>query len=258
MRLDSPFVLALAGTLALHTLIVVGADAVVVTNPPRPRIAAPRVELVDIEVPRPLPPPPPPVARQPEPAPVREEAPKRTAPRQRVAAAQPPPRAAEPPPPASPDPGGAPTVAMDDIAPAATGVPVARGARSERVGRGGRGRGTGSGDGQGGGDPAPAPVSIATIKTRAMPKGDYGFFEAGKDYPTEARQLGVEGVIRVRLIVDDQGRVKSAILLNKLGHGLDELAMARARQIQFEPARDTDDKAVNSVVVWTFNMTLPK
>ena len=52
--------------------------------------------------------------------------------------------------------------------------------------------------------------------------------------------------------------MKSAVLLNKLGHGLDELALARARQIEFEPARDTDDHPVTSVVVWTFNMTLPK
>ena len=60
------------------------------------------------------------------------------------------------------------------------------------------------------------------------------------------------------VLVDDQGKVKSAILLNKLGHGLDELALDRARKIEFEPAKDTDDKPVSSVVVWTFNMTLPK
>ncbi len=62
----------------------------------------------------------------------------------------------------------------------------------------------------------------------------------------------------MRLVVDDTGKVRSAVLLNKLGHGLDELAMRKAKEIQFEPARDTDDKAVTSVVVWTFNMTLPK
>lgn len=257
MRLDSPFVLAFAGTLALHTLLVVGADAVVVTNPRLPYVPAPRVELVDIEVPPVVKPPPPPVAKEPEPEPVKEEAPKpRTVRPVRTAAAQPPPRAE--PPPTTTESGGAPTVAMPDIAPSATGVPVARGVRSARVGRGGSGGGSGSGVGQGSGEVAPMPVSIATIKTRALPKGDYGFFDAGKDYPPEARQLGIEGVIRVRLIVDDQGKVKSAVLLNKLGHGLDELAMARARQIEFEPARDSDDKAVNSVVVWTFNMTLPK
>jgi TonB family protein len=92
----------------------------------------------------------------------------------------------------------------------------------------------------------------------AVPKGDYGYFDAGKDYPPEAKRLGIEGVIRVRLVVDATGKVQSAVLLNKLGHGLDELALRRARQLQFEPARDASDRPVTSVLVWTFNMTLPK
>jgi protein TonB len=91
-----------------------------------------------------------------------------------------------------------------------------------------------------------------------MPRGDYGYFDAGKDYPSEARALGIEGAIRVRLVVDERGKVKSQMLLNRLGHGLDELALKRAAEIEFEPARDTDDRPVTSVVVWTFTMTLPK
>ncbi|MBA3821004.1 MAG: TonB family protein [Deltaproteobacteria bacterium] len=98
-------------------------------------------------------------------------------------------------------------------------------------------------------------MSVATIKTQALPKGDYGYF---KDYPAAARQAGVEGSIKVRLVVDASGKVKSAVLLNKLGYGLDELALARAKQIEFSPAQDTDDRPVSSVVVWTFHMTLPK
>ena len=184
-------------------------------------------------------------------------------PRPQVArtAAPPPPRAAEPPPapteqavPA----GGDEVVHMDDIAPAATGVAVAVGKRSTgHIGRGGSGGGTGAGSGAGSAE-IEKPVSIATIKTRAMPRGDYGYFDAGKDYPSEARALGIEGAIRVRLVVDERGKVKSQMLLNRLGHGLDELALKRAAEIEFEPARDTDDRPVTSVVVWTFTMTLPK
>ena len=96
------------------------------------------------------------------------------------------------------------------------------------------------------------------IKKRAKPKGDYGYFSAGKDYPPEARQQGIEGVIRVRLVIDTKGVVVAKVLLNKLGHGLDELALRRAGEIQFEPALDSDDQPVSSVEIWTFNMTLPK
>ena len=264
MRLDSPLVLATAGTLAIHVILAVCAEAIVVTHPVQPEEVPPHVELVDI-ISTPPPPPPPkapePEVRQPEaPRPDPAPPPPRAA-RVRAAAAratETPPEAARPPenPPAA-APGGAPTLAMPDLAPGATGIPVARGPRTERVGRGGTGTGAGAGSGAGSAETA-APASIATIKTRAMPRGDYDYFDAGKDYPEEAKQLGLEGQIRVRLVVDAQGHVGSAVLLNRLGHGLDELALRRAKAIQFAPARDTDDHPVSSVVVWTFTMTLPK
>jgi protein TonB len=259
VRWDSPFVLAVAGTVAIHVLVATAVDAIVVTHPVIPTIAAPRVELVEIEPPPVLQPPPPP----PEPpvAPVAPEV--APAPRPQVARAVPRPARATPEPPPSntdvPVPsGGDEVVHMDDIAPAATGVAVATGPRSTgHIGRGGTGGGTGAGSGSGTAELA-KPVSVATIKTAARPTGDYGYFDAGKDYPAEARALGIEGAIRVRLIVNEQGKVTARVLLNKLGHGLDELAMKRAAAIEFEPAKDTDDKPVTSVVVWTFTMTLPK
>jgi TonB family protein len=264
VRLDSPAVLATAGTLAIHLLLAVAGDAIVVLNPPQAYVPAPKVELVDIEPPPILKPPPPPAAA-PEPEPEVKEAPKPAPqPVQKVVRrTAPPPPSDEPPPPPTETPpppaGGAPVATMEGIAPSATGVPVAVGKRTtERIGRGGTGTGTGAGSGAGTSEVAAKPVSVATIKTRAMPRGDFSYFDASKDYPPEAKSLGIEGVIRVRLIVDDKGKVKSSVLLNKLGHGLDELALKRAAAIEFEPALDTDDKPVSSVVVWTFNMTLPK
>ena len=263
MRLDSPFVLAIAGTLAIHTMLVITLDAVVVIYPYRPAPPAPRIDLVDVEVPpppEPPKPPPPPVAKPEEPQVQPQETPKqrvRTV-REQV---ETPPQPDDPPPVPVPDTpaGGDEVVTLDEAPPGATGVAVKVGKRNTgNVGRGGRGGGTGAGAGSGAAEEAPPPVSVATIKTRAMPKGDYGYFNTGADYPAAAKQLGIEGPIRVRLIVDDKGKVKQAILLNRLGHGLDELALSRAKQIEFEPAKDTEDKPVASVVVWTFHMTLPK
>lgn len=264
--------MALAGTIAIHLILLVAADAVVYYNPYHPDPPAPRIELVQVEVPPIVKPAPPPPAVRELPAPIPHDEPRpeprpTRAPAVRTATrSTPPPPSAEPPPPTTttaPEPaaGGDQVVTLDEAPPGAVGVPVAVGRRtSQHVGRGGSGGGTGAGSGAGSGpgEAGPAPVSVATIKKRALPRGDYGYFDAGRDYPPEARQLGIEGPIRVRLVVDDQGRVKSAVLLNKLGHGLDELALERAKQIQFDPARDTDDHAVTSVVVWTFNMTLPK
>jgi protein TonB len=100
-------------------------------------------------------------------------------------------------------------------------------------------------------------VSIASIKTKAKAKPGFDYFDARKDYPLEAKKLAIEGKVMVRLTVDATGNVTSTKLLTKLGHGLDELALARAKEIEFEPAIDSDDRPVASVVVWTFTFTLP-
>ena len=259
--------LATAGAIAIHVLVAVFGDALVVKYGHRHPKPAPRIELIDIE-PQPLlaPPPPPPPAAQPEVKPPEPKAVEPAQPQKLVRRATPPPEPDKPPPPPSPssmppDPnsGGGPVTTMADVAPSATGVAVAKGPPSTgHIGRGGTGAGTGAGSGAGTATAVPMPASIATIKTRAMPHGDFSYWDAGKDYPAEAKSLGIEGVIRVRLIVDEHGKVKSAVLLNKLGHGLDEMALRRAQQIEFDPAKDTNDQPVTSVVVWTFNMELPK
>jgi len=251
-------VLAAAGTLAIHLILVVFADAMVVLHPLHPEPPPPKVELFDIKY-EPPPPPPPLQAAQPKPAPTETAKPaiQARATVQKVAATVPAPPIEPAPGPTSPAAGGEAVMTLDNVAPGGVGIPVAHGKRTTTNGLGGAGGGTGSGTGSGAGA-GEAPVSVATIKTRALPKGDFAYYNLGKDYPAEAKQLGIEGDLRVRLVVDEHGKVTSKVLLNHLGHGLDELALARAGAIEFTPAVDTQDRPVTSVVVWTFHMTLPK
>jgi len=55
-------------------------------------------------------------------------------------------------------------------------------------------------------------------------------------YTESARAALIEGKVRVQLTVDETGHVVSVKLLQGLGHGLDEAALAAARQVEFEPA----------------------
>jgi TonB family protein len=245
-------VLALMGAVAIHLMIGVAGDALVVMYPLQPDPPPPpKVELVDIEVPAVVKPPPPKRQQsQPERDPVKPA----VAPTRIATHTHSEPLPETPPPPTTNE-GGAPVLSMPDVAPSATGVAVAKGPINKGpIGLGGHGTGTGAGTGSG---TDPPPMSVATIKTRAMPKGDYSY-EESKDYPEEAKQLSVGGKIKIKLIIDAQGTVKSAVLLNRLGHGLDELALSRANKILFDPAKDTDDKPVASVVVWTFDLSPPK
>lgn len=140
-------------------------------------------------------------------------------------------------------------------------IPVPEGRPPPRgpYGPGGKGPGTGGGGGDQGTAPAPPPpVSVAAIKRRAKPIGDTDFVDARDAYPPEAKRQSIEGQVKVRLVVDANGAVVERRLVKKLGFGLDELAMQLATRLTFEPAIDTNDEPVRSVVVWTFNFTLPK
>jgi protein TonB len=55
-------------------------------------------------------------------------------------------------------------------------------------------------------------------------------------YTEDARSAGITGKVRVEISVDERGRIVAVRLLQGLGHGLDEAALAAARSARFEPA----------------------
>jgi len=55
-------------------------------------------------------------------------------------------------------------------------------------------------------------------------------------YTKEAQIAEIEGVVKVQVTVDESGKVISARVLSGLGYGLDEIALAAARDTVFEPA----------------------
>jgi TonB family protein len=85
-----------------------------------------------------------------------------------------------------------------------------------------------------------------------------GEHDLSKEYPPEARRLGIEGQVAVRLLVDETGRVAQRRLVRGVGHGLDEKALELARRIRFRPALDDADRPVSTWITWTFTFTLPR
>lgn len=55
-------------------------------------------------------------------------------------------------------------------------------------------------------------------------------------YTQAAQAARVEGRVRLELEIDEQGEVKSVRVIQGLGYGLDEVAMAAARKMRFKPA----------------------
>ncbi len=60
---------------------------------------------------------------------------------------------------------------------------------------------------------------------------------ARPSYTDDARRAGVQGRIRIELAINEQGEVTNARIIEGLGHGLDEEALAAARRVRFSPAQ---------------------
>ncbi|NLD92390.1 MAG: hypothetical protein GX639_06945 [Fibrobacter sp.] len=75
------------------------------------------------------------------------------------------------------------------------------------------------------------------------------------EYTTEMTENRVEGVVKVRVLVDIDGKVKKAIVLNDLGYGTKESVYNACLQLEFEPATINGTPcAVWIIIPFTFRM----
>ncbi|MCX6612154.1 MAG: TonB family protein [Acidobacteria bacterium] len=68
-------------------------------------------------------------------------------------------------------------------------------------------------------------------------------------YTEEARRLGIEGEVQLRILFGADGRLKVLAVVRGLGHGLDENAALAAAQIQFRPATRQGQPVEQAAVV---------
>jgi len=75
------------------------------------------------------------------------------------------------------------------------------------------------------------------------------------EYTPEMTENRVEGVVKVRVLVDIDGKVKKAIVLNDLGYGTKESVYNACLQLEFEPATINGTPcAVWIIIPFTFRM----
>jgi TonB family protein len=74
------------------------------------------------------------------------------------------------------------------------------------------------------------------------------------DYPPEALAQGIEGAVLLQLTLDATGHVTEATVLQGVGHGLDEAAVAAAQRFTFEPAR-RDGQAVPAILRYRYRFS---
>jgi protein TonB len=253
-----------AAALALH-----GGLAFWLLRIPPPRARGPQV--VELEMRAPPPPPPqltPPPPKPPEPPPPPPPPPKTAPPRKLVT----PPRPSTPPPNAQPpkEPPKEPPkpvfgVTMDSITegPSSFAVPVGN---TTMIDPAKSGKSTGPIAALPAAPPGPPPEPpyrpVSTMQVKTMPAIDGDECGRGVPYPEEARTLGIEGNVILRVSLDEKGRVRELKVVVGLGHGLDQAAMKALRnpaKCKFSPALGLDGSAVSYVIpAYTFHFELPQ
>src|SRR6185369_2242340 len=77
---------------------------------------------------------------------------------------------------------------------------------------------------------APGPTKpeykpIADLYVKSLPDIDSEACARMVPYPAEAEQLGIEGQVKLRIALDEMGKVHDIKVLSGLGHGLDQAAV---------------------------------
>jgi protein TonB len=203
------------------------------------------IELVPVEIQRPPPPPPP----KPEPKPL--EQPKVTPKPRRVAVApKPTPRPAPPDQPAPPPDQKPPTKPVPQIVGLSMSSTTTAGTFSAPVGNTQMGA-----VGNKAADPTTVKQGGGLTPLAEVDSGPVPLDEVRIPYPDQARADGVEGTVTLMIVVDAEGKVTSARVINGPGHGLNEAALNAIRRFRFRPARQEGKPvAVETRFAYTFEL----
>ncbi len=74
-------------------------------------------------------------------------------------------------------------------------------------------------------------------------------------YPPEAEAAGLEGVVRLRVAIDELGAVQAVELMEPIGHGFDEAAVEAVQAFTFAPA-ETAEGPVPVVIEFAYGFEL--
>jgi len=77
-------------------------------------------------------------------------------------------------------------------------------------------------------------------------------------FPPEARRMGLEGRVKLRVGIDDNGTVVEVKVIQKAGYGFDEAAVKALWKFKFSPARTSDGRAVPSRIVYGYTFEQPR
>lgn len=103
-------------------------------------------------------------------------------------------------------------------------------------------------------DPDSIPIPVEDYLVSQMPVLIADF---RAPYPPEAKKKGIQGAVVFELIIDSQGNVRQATLLQGPGAGLNEAAASAIKNLRFKPAH-VEDKPVAVKIRYAYRFILEK
>lgn len=103
-------------------------------------------------------------------------------------------------------------------------------------------------------DPDALPIPAEEFLVSKMPKL---LSEVRIDYPPEAKRKGIQGAVVFDILIDAAGKVRDVKLIEGLGYGLDEAALAAIKGFSFEPA-SIEDKPVAVRIRYAYRFILER
>jgi protein TonB len=70
--------------------------------------------------------------------------------------------------------------------------------------------------------------------------------------------MGIEGVVRFKLGIDEKGNVVRVKITDRAGHGFDEAASRAVQRARFKPAIGTDGRPVPCNIPYTYRFEIPE
>jgi TonB family protein len=126
---------------------------------------------------------------------------------------------------------------QDAVGTPTTSPSTSQGAGSGGSAGGGAGHGVGEGEGSGIGEGSGGGTGGGPYRPGAGIEPPRLLREVKARYTDEARRQGIQGAVRLEIVVRRDGSVGSVQLVRGLGSGLDRMAIDAVRQWQFAPAR---------------------
>jgi len=88
-----------------------------------------------------------------------------------------------------------------------------------------------------------------TYRAPQVSKPPRYLFRRKPHYPREAKDKGVEGVVKIEVLVDERGRAVRTKVIKSLGCGLDDAAEEAVKKWRFVPAKMDGERVACKVIV---------